>query len=129
MKKILMKIMVIVLILLITIFGLVSCNKKINNETEKVILNDALTNNKSYNVLSIEQLNLEECDNQIDEESVVINKVKNISKSDISQIWLIYNELDSENKIMGESKMLLDMTLKPGEIFKVNFKLKECNGN
>lgn len=74
--------------------------------------------------LSIEEVNLDSV-NEDRTYKVAIDKIKNISDFDISNISLIYNEIDKDGNIISESKMLLDMTLKPGEVFKATFKLKE----
>lgn len=129
MKKILKKIMVILCILMITIFGLVSCSDKLEN-SEGILLNESIEGNESYDVLEIKEINLDDFFNgKLDTSTITINTIKNTSKQDISDIWLIYNELDSKGNIVGESKVFLDMTLKPEEVFKASFKLNEIDGN
>ncbi|MGL5693837.1 MAG: hypothetical protein ACRCXA_07155, partial [Peptostreptococcaceae bacterium] len=63
MIKILKKILVIMGISLITVFGLVSCSNKLENN-EDVILNYSLYKHENDNVLAIKELDLEELGNK-----------------------------------------------------------------
>ena len=92
--------------------------KQSEGESEECVQED------NAKVLSIEEVNLDSV-NEDRTYKVAIDKIKNISDFDISNISLIYNEIDKDGNIISESKMLLDMTLKPGEVFKATFKLKE----
>ena len=92
--------------------------KQSEGESEECVQED------NAKVLSIEEVNLDSV-NEDRTYKVAIDKIKNISDFDISNISLIYNEIDKDGNIVSESKMLLDMTLKPGEVFKATFKLKE----
>ena len=92
--------------------------KQSEGESEEYVQED------NAKALSIEEVNLDSV-NEDRTYKVAIDKIKNISDFDISNISLIYNEIDKDGNIISESKMLLDMTLKPGEVFKATFKLKE----
>ena len=96
----------------------ISSLKQVDEESDEYLQED------NAKALSIEEVNLDSV-NEDRTYKVAIDKIKNISNFDISNIWLIYNEIDKEGNIVSESKMLLDMTLKPGEVFKATFKLKE----
>ena len=92
--------------------------KQSEGESEEYVQED------NAKALSIEEVNLDSV-NEDRTYKVAIDKIKNISDFDVSNISLIYNEIDKDGNIISESKMLLDMTLKPGEVFKATFKLKE----
>lgn len=126
MKKTLKKSVLIVIILVITIIGLVSCNENKIEDNNKVILDGLLIENEEARVLDIKELDMSQIANK-DFTGTVVNRIENISNFNISEIWIIYNELNKDGKIISESKMLLDMTLMPGDVFKATFKLKESS--
>lgn len=114
-----------ILLLIITIIGLVACKgNKIQNNGE-VLLNGSLVKKDEAKALQIEAFD----EYTRDSNGVVVNRVENIANFDVSNIWIVYNELDKEGKIISEAKMFLDMTLKPGDIFNASFKLKESGEN
>ena len=127
MNKFNKKIATIVVISMTTLVGLVSCNKnEVKSKDENILLDKYKVNEDSAKALYIEDLDLKQI-NKNSSNRIVINKIKNISSFNISDIWLVYNELDSRGKIISESKMFLDMTLKPKDIFNASFNLKESS--
>ena len=127
MNKFNKKIATIVVISMTTLVGLVSCNKnEVKSKDENILLDKYKVNEDSAKALYIEDLELKQI-NKNSSNRIVINKIKNISSFNISDIWLVYNELDSKGKIISESKMFLDMTLKPKDIFNASFNLKESS--
>ncbi|QJA08788.1 hypothetical protein HF520_07440 [Romboutsia sp. CE17] len=127
MNKFNKKIATIVVISMTTLVGLVSCNKnEVKSKDENILLDKYKVNEDSAKALYIEDLELKQI-NKNSSNRIVINKIKNISSFNISDIWLVYNELDSRGKIISESKMFLDMTLKPKDIFNASFNLKESS--
>ena len=127
MNKFNKKIATIVVISMTTVIGLVSCNKnEVKSKDENILLDKYKVNEDSAKALYIEDLELKQI-NKNSSNRIVINKIKNISSFNISDIWLVYNELDSRGKIISESKMFLDMTLKPKDIFNASFNLKESS--
>ena len=127
MNKFNKKIATIVVISMTTVIGLVSCNKnEVKSKDENILLDKYKVNEDSAKALYIEDLDLKQI-NKNSSNRIVINKIKNISSFNISDIWLVYNELDSKGKIISESKMFLDMTLKPKDIFNASFNLKESS--
>ena len=114
-----------IFILIIIIVGLVGCKgSKIQNNGE-IFLNGSLVKKDEAKVLKIEEFD----DDTRYSNGVVVNKLENIANFDISNVWIVYNELDKEGNIISESKMFLDMTLNPGDIFNASFKLKEYGEN
>lgn len=114
------------------VFVACSDSKSIKNESPMEISalkqtdkqSDEYLQEDNAKALSIEEVNLDSA-NEDRTYKVAIDKIKNISDFDISDVWLIYNEIDKDGNTVSESKMFLDMTIKPGEIFKATFKLKE----
>ena len=122
--KNIIKVSVLIMMILI-IIGLVGCRGiKVENNGE-VLLNGSLVKKYEAKALQINEFD----EYTRDFSGVVVNRVENIAKFDVSNIWIVYNELDKEGKIISESKMFLDMTLTPGDIFNASFKLKELGEN
>ena len=89
-----------ILLLIITIIGLVACKgNKIQNNGE-VLLNGSLVKKDEAKALQIEAFD----EYTRDSNGVVVNRVENIANFDVSNIWIVYNELDKEGKIISESK-------------------------
>ncbi|SCI16585.1 hypothetical protein [Romboutsia sp. 1001713B170207_170306_H8] len=126
MIKILNKSILIIFILVVSIIGLVSCNKNNIENDNKVTLNGTLIEKSKAKALSIDEINISQIHNK-ENNGMIIDKIKNVSDFNISDIWIIYNELDNDGKIISESKMFLDMTLLPGDVFKATFKVKEAS--
>lgn len=126
MKRIRKKSILIMIILVIAIIGLVSCIKNKLQSNRKIALYDSSIENSQVKALEIDEININEMSNR-DDNVLIVNKIKNISDFNISDIWIMYNELDSEGNIISESKMFLDMTLLPEDVFKATFKLKKAS--
>lgn len=126
MKRIRKKSILIVIILVIAIIGLVSCIKNKLQSNRKITLYDSSIENSQAKALEIDEININEMRNT-DDNVLIVNKIKNVSDFNISDIWIMYNELDSEGNIISESKMFLDMTLLPEDVFKATFKLKKAS--
>ena len=114
-----------ILLLIIMTIGLVGCKDNEIQNNGEIFLNGSLVKKDNAKVLKIEKFD----ESTMDSNGIVINKVENTANFDISNIWIVYNELDKEGKIISESKMFLDMTLNPGDVFNATFKLKESGEN
>lgn len=126
MIKIVNKSILIIFILVVSIIGLVSCNKNDVKSNNEIILNGSPIEKSKAKALSIDEITISQIHNK-ETNGVIINKIENISDFNVSDIWIIYNELDNNGKIISESKMFLDMTLLPGDVFKATFKVKEAS--
>lgn len=117
-KSILLILILIVLIIGINIITSVKETKYSEYETGTI-------NSSNAKTLQIDNNKITNLSDRTRNDVTAMTKIKNISKLNLSQIVLFYDELDKNDNIISQSKTDIDITLSPNDIMQVQFTAKD----
>jgi len=117
-KSILLILILIVLIIGINIITSVKETKYSEYETGTI-------NSSNAKTLQIDNNKITNLSDRTGNDVTAMTKIKNISKLNLSQIVLYYDELDKNENIISQSKTDIDITLSPNDVMQVQFTPKD----
>ncbi|WP_154650649.1 hypothetical protein [Terrisporobacter glycolicus] len=117
-KSILLILILIVLIIGINIVTSVKETKYSEYKTGTI-------NSSNAKTLQIDNSKITNLSDRTGNDVTAMTKIKNISKLNLSQIVLFYDELDKNDNIISQSKTDIDITLSPNDIMQVQFTAKD----
>jgi len=117
-KSILLILILIVLIIGINIITSVKETKYSEYETGTI-------NSSNAKTLQIDNNKITNLSDRTGNDVTAMTKIKNISKLNLSQIVLFYDELDKNDNIISQSKTDIDITLSPNDVMQVQFTPKD----
>lgn len=123
MKNLIKKSILLTLILIILIMGIsVLMSLK---ETKYSEYKSGVINSSNAKTLQIDNNRITNLSERSGNNITAMTKVKNISKFNLSQIVLYYNEIDKNNNVISEAKVDVDITLSPDEVMQVQVTPKD----
>lgn len=117
-KSILLILILIVLMIGINIITSVKETKYREYETGTI-------NSSNAKTLQIDNNKITNLSDRTGNDVTAMTKIKNISKLNLSQIVLFYDELDKNDNIISQSKTDIDITLSPNDVMQVQFTPKD----
>ncbi|WP_419727288.1 hypothetical protein [Terrisporobacter petrolearius] len=117
-KSILLILILIVLIIGVNIITSVKETKYSEYETGTI-------NSSNAKTLQIDNNKITNLSDRTGNDVTAMTKIKNISKLNLSQLVLFYDELDKNDKIISQSKTDIDITLSPNDVMQVQFTPKD----
>ncbi|XAM38090.1 hypothetical protein TPHSE_23740 [Terrisporobacter petrolearius] len=123
MNNIMKKSILLILILIVLIIGInIITSVKETKYSEYVT---GTINSSNAKTLQIDNNKTTNLSDRTGNDVTAITKIKNISKLNLSQIVLFYDELDKNDNIISQSKTDIDITLSPNDVMQVQFTPKD----
>lgn len=123
MKNMIKKIVLIILALVILALGIYTITSLQNNKSKEY--ESDVVNKENAFALEFDNIIITNIHESFTNGLTSSAVLKNTSDLNLSQINVYYNELDKNENIVSQSKVLLDMTLKPGDVSLVEFVPKD----
>ncbi|WP_312287728.1 hypothetical protein [Terrisporobacter sp.] len=117
-KSVLLILILIVLMIGINIITSVKETKYREYETGTI-------NSSNAKTLQIDNNKITNLSDRTGNDVTAMTKIKNISKLNLSQIVLFYDELDKNDNVISQSKTDIDITLSPNDVMQVQFTPKD----
>lgn len=123
MNNIMKKSILLILILIVLIIGInIIASVK---ETKYSEYESGTINSSNAKTLQIDTNKITNLSERTGNDITSMTKIKNISKLNLSQIVLFYDELDKNDNVVSDSKIDIDITLSPNDIMQVQFTPKD----
>ena len=123
MKNMIKKIVLIILALVVLALGIYTITSLQNNKSKEY--ESDVVNKENAFALEFDNIIITNIHESFTKGLTSSAVLKNTSDLNLSQINVYYNELDKNENIVSQSKVLLDMTLKPGDVSLVEFVPKD----
>lgn len=123
MNNIMKKSILLILILIVLIIGINIVTSV--KETKYSEYKTGTINSSNAKTLQIDNSKITNLSDRTRNDITAMTKIKNISKLNLSQIVLFYDELDKNDNIISQSKTDIDITLSPNDIMQVQFTAKD----
>ena len=123
MKNMIKKIVLIILALVILALGIYTIISLQNNKSKEY--ESDVVNKENAFALEFDNIIITNIHESFTKGLTSSAVLKNTSDLNLSQINVYYNELDKNENIVSQSKVLLDMTLKSGDVSLVEFVPKD----
>lgn len=123
MKNMIKKIVLIILALVVLALGIYTITSLQNNKSKEY--ESDVVNKENAFALEFDNIIITNIHESFTNGLTSSAVLKNTSDLNLSQINVYYNELDKNENIVSQSKVLLDMTLKPGDVSLVEFVPKD----
>ncbi|MCC3868348.1 hypothetical protein [Terrisporobacter mayombei] len=123
MNNIMKKSILLILILIILIIGINIITSV--KETKYSEFETGTINSGNAKTLQIDNNKITNLSDRTGNDVTAMTKIKNISKLNLSQIVLFYDELDKNDNVISKSKIDIDITLSPNDTMQVQFTPKD----
>lgn len=123
MNNIMKKSILLILILIVLIIGINIVTSV--KETKYSEYKTGTINSSNAKTLQIDNSKITNLSDRTRNDITAMTKIKNISKLNLSQIVLFYDELDKNDNIISQSKTDIDITLSQNDIMQVQFTAKD----
>ncbi len=123
MNNIMKKSILLILILIVLIIGINIVTSV--KETKYSEYKTGTINSSNAKTVQIDNSKITNLSDRTGNDVTAMTKIKNISKLNLSQIVLFYDELDKNDNIISQSKTDIDITLSPNDIMQVQFTAKD----
>lgn len=123
MNNIMKKSILLILILIVLIIGINIVTSV--KETKYSEYKTGTINSSNAKTLQIDNSKITNLSDRTGNDVTAMTKIKNISKLNLSQIVLFYDELDKNDNIISQSKTDIDITLSQNDIMQVQFTAKD----
>lgn len=123
MNNIMKKSVLLILILIVLMIGINIITSV--KETKYREYETGTINSSNAKTLQIDNNKITNLSDRTGNDVTAMTKIKNISKLNLSQIVLYYDELDKNNNIISQSKTDIDITLSPNDVMQVQFTPKD----
>lgn len=123
MNNIMKKSVLLILILIVLIIGVNIITSV--KETKYSEYETGAINSSNAKTLQIDNNKITNLSDRTGNDATAMTKIKNISKLNLSQIVLFYDELDKNDNIISQSKTDIDITLSPNDVMQVQFTPKD----
>lgn len=123
MNNIMKKSILLILILIVLIIGINIITSV--KETKYSEYETGIINSSNAKTLQIDNNKITNLSDRTGNDVTAMTKIKNISKLNLSQIVLFYDELDKNDNIISQSKTDIDITLSPSDVMQVQFTPKD----
>lgn len=123
MNNIMKKSILLILILIVLIIGINIITSV--KETKYGEYESGNINSSNAKTLQIDTNKITNLSERTGNDVTAMTKIKNISKLNLSQIVLFYDELDKNDNVVSDSKIDIDITLSTNDIMQVQFTPKD----
>lgn len=123
MNNIMKKSVLLILILIVLMIGINIITSV--KETKYREYETGTINSSNAKTLQIDNNKITNLSDRTGNDVTAMTKIKNISKLNLSQIVLFYDELDKNDNIISQSKTDIDITLSPNDVMQVQFTPKD----
>ena len=123
MNNIMKKSILLILILIVLMIGINIITSV--KETKYSEYKTGTINSSNAKTLQIDTNKITNLSERTGNDVTAMTKIKNISKLNLSQIVLFYDELDKNDNVISNSKIDIDITLSPNDIMQVQFTPKD----
>lgn len=123
MNNIMKKSVLLILILIVLMIGINIITSV--KETKYSEYETGTINSSNAKTLQIDNNKIINLSDRTGNDVTAMTKIKNISKLNLSQIVLFYDELDKNDNIISQSKTDIDITLSPNDVMQVQFTPKD----
>ncbi len=123
MNNIMKKSVLLILILIVLMIGINIITSV--KETKYREFETGTINSSNAKTLQIDNNKITNLSDRTGNDVTAMTKIKNISKLNLSQIVLFYDELDKNDNIISQSKTDIDITLSPNDVMQVQFTPKD----
>lgn len=123
MNNIMKKSVLLILILIVLMIGINIITSV--KETKYSEYETGTINSSNAKTLQIDNNKITNLSDRTGNDVTAMTKIKNISKLNLSQIVLFYDELDKNDNIISQSKTDIDITLSPNDVMQVQFTPKD----
>lgn len=123
MNNIMKKSVLLILILIVLMIGINIITSV--KETKYREYETGTINGSNAKTLQIDNNKITNLSDRTGNDVTAMTKIKNISKLNLSQIVLFYDELDKNDNIISQSKTDIDITLSPNDVMQVQFTPKD----
>lgn len=123
MNNIMKKSVLLILILIVLMIGINIITSV--KETKYREYETGTINSSNAKTLQIDNSKITNLSDRTGNDVTAMTKIKNISKLNLSQIVLFYDELDKNDNIISQSKTDIDITLSPNDVMQVQFTPKD----
>lgn len=123
MNNIMKKSVLLILILIVLIIGVNIITSV--KETKYREYETGTINSSNAKTLQIDNNKITNLSDRTGNDVTAMTKIKNISKLNLSQIVLFYDELDKNDNIISQSKTDIHITLSPNDVMQVQFTPKD----
>lgn len=123
MNNIMKKSVLLILILIVLIIGVNIITSV--KETKYSEYETGAINSSNAKTLQIDNNKITNLSDRTGNDATAMTKIKNISKLNLSQLVLFYDELDKNDNIISQSKTDIHITLSPNDVMQVQFTPKD----
>ncbi len=123
MNNIMKKSVLLILILIVLMIGINIITSV--KETKYREYETGTINSSNAKTLQIDNNKITNLSDRTGNDVTAMTKIKNISKLNLSQIVLFYDELDKNDNVISQSKTDIDITLSPNDVMQVQFTPKD----